>query len=89
MHSGSRSGDRLPECFVELTWPCSGLWQLDIKQLNLAYCKKLDMNSTVEKIAFNFKNIETLQIARTNVTVLTEGRRNLALPKLLIERFSN
>merc|ERR1711904_678049 len=52
------------------------LWQLDIKQLDLSYCEKLDMNSTVEQIAFNFKNIEALGIAGTNVTVLTEGVGN-------------
>jgi len=50
-----------------------GLWQLDIKDLNLSDCKSLDMDSTLEKIALNFKNIEKLNIAGTNVTVLTEA----------------
>ena len=58
---------------------------MDIKQLDLSGCEKLDMNSTVEKIAFNFKNIETLLIAGTNVTVLT-GRRNLALSEFAYRR---
>ena len=61
------------EGFAELTWPYSGLWQLDIKGLNLSSCKQLDMDSTVERIALNFKNIESLDIRNTNVTVLTEG----------------
>ena len=61
------------ECFEELTWPCSGLWQLDIKDLDLGGCGHLDMDSTLERIALNFKNIEKLNIAVTNVTVLTEG----------------
>ena len=61
------------ECFEELTWHCSGLWQLDIKDLDLGYCKNLDMDSTLERIALNFKNIETLDISNTNVTVMTEG----------------
>ena len=56
---------------------------MDIKDLDLSWCEKLDMNSTLEKVAFNFKNIETLKIAGTNVTVLTEGHRNLALPEYL------
>ena len=43
------------------------------------------MNSTVEQIAFNFKNIEFLGIAGTNVTVLT-GRRNLALSEFAYRR---
>ena len=58
---------------------------MDIKQLDLSYCEKLDMNSTVEQIAFNFKNIEALGIAGTNVTVLT-GRRNLALSEFAYRR---
>ena len=61
------------ECFEELTWHCSGLWQLDIKDLNLGNCTNLDMDSTLERIALNFKNIEKLNIMATNVTVLTEG----------------
>ena len=61
------------ECFVELTWPSLGFWQLDIKDLSLRCCKKLDMDSTLERIALNFKNIEKLNIASTNVTVLPEG----------------
>ena len=63
----------LPKGFEELTWHCSGLWQLDIKDLNLHGCKKLDMDSTLERIALNFKNIEKLIITQTNVTVLPEG----------------
>ena len=46
---------------------------MDIKDLNLACCKNLDMDSTLERIALNFKNIEKLNIERTNVTRLTEG----------------
>ena len=51
----------------------------------MSCCGKLDMNSTVEQIAFNFKNIEFLGIAGTNVTVLT-GRRNLALSEFAYRR---
>jgi len=50
-----------------------GLWQLDIKELSLQDCRELNMDSTLEMIALNFKNIETLNIAETNVTVLAEG----------------
>jgi len=46
---------------------------LDIKDLSLAGCEKLNMDSTLEMIALNFKNIERLSIEGTNVTVLTEG----------------
>ena len=42
------------------------------------------MNSTVEMIALNFKNIETLNIAETNVTVLAEGHWNVALTECLL-----
>merc|ERR1711924_321539 len=80
----------LPECIGNCTalqtlncWCCSSLeslppslWQLDIKDLDLGYCKSLDMDSTLERIALNFKNIEKLNIAGTNVTVLTEGIGN-------------
>merc|ERR1711924_143659 len=76
----------LPECIGNCTalqtlncWCCSSLeslppslWQLDIKDLDLGYCKSLDMDSTLERIALNFKNIEKLNIAGTNVTVLKE-----------------
>ena len=58
---------------------------MDIKDLDLSWCRKLDMNSTLEKVAFNFKNIEALGIAGTNVTVLT-GRRNLALSEFAYRR---
>ena len=50
---------------------------MDIKDLSLAGCEKLNMDSTLEMIALNFKNIERLDIAQTNVTVLTEGYRRL------------
>ena len=36
-------------------------------------CGHLDMDSTLERIALNFKNIEKLNIRATNVTVLPEG----------------
>ena len=39
----------------------------------MGYCENLDMDSTLERIAPNFKNIEKLNIEATNVTVLTEG----------------
>ena len=57
---------------------------MDIKDLSLAGCEKLNMDSTLEMIALNFKNIERLNIAQTNVTVLTEGHRNLALTECLL-----
>jgi len=50
-----------------------GLWQLDIKDLDLYFCEKLDMDSTLEMIVSNFRNIEKLNIGETNVSVLTEG----------------
>ena len=59
------STEVLSEGFVELTSPCSGLWQLDIKQLSLFGCKKLDMASTVDLIVLHFKNIEVLGIGGT------------------------
>ena len=42
------------------------------------------MDSTLEMIALNFKNIETLNIAETNVTVLAEGHWNVALTECLL-----
>ena len=39
----------------------------------MSSCRSLDMDSTLERIALNFKNIEKLNITGTNVTVLTEG----------------
>ena len=74
----------LSEGFAELTCPYSGLWQLDIKDLDLGYCEELNMDSTLEMIALNFKNIETLNIAETNVTVLAEGHWNVALTECLL-----
>ena len=82
MHSGSWSADRLPECFAELTCPCSGLWQLDIKDLNLYGCEKLFANCTVDRIVLHFKNIEALDIGDTDISVLPEG--DLKFSNLLV-----
>ena len=72
----------LSEGFAELTSPCSGLWQLDIKQLNLFGCKKLDTASTVDLIVLHFKNIEALDIGDTDISVLPEG--DLKFSNLLV-----
>jgi len=50
-----------------------GLWQLDIRQVSLNGCKKLDMASTVNLIVLHFKNIEVLDIGDTDISVLPEG----------------
>ena len=72
----------LSEGFAELTCPCSGLWQLDIRRLSLNGCKKLDMASTVNLIVLHFKNIEALDIGWTDISVLPEG--DLKFSNLLV-----
>ena len=57
---------------------------MNIKNLCLGFCRELNMDSTLEMIALHFKNLERLDIEGTNVTVLTEGHRNLALTECLL-----
>merc|ERR1712224_453892 len=50
-----------------------GFWQLDIKDLNLCGCEKLNMASTVDMIILHFKNMEKFSIGATDISRLPEG----------------
>ena len=63
----------------------SGFWQLDIKDLNLYACKKLDMASTVDMIILHFKNMEKLDIGNTNISMIPEGLSNMLLSECFRE----
>ena len=52
--------------------PVAGFKDLDLKDLDLAGCKGLNMNKEMEMI-INMKNLQRLRISGTNISVLSEG----------------
>ena len=62
----------LPEGF-DLTLCVAGVWQLPLTKFNVGYCKKLDVNATMDMIVQSFPGLTELGLAGLEMEALPEG----------------
>ena len=55
----------------------AGVWQLPLTKFNMGYCKKLDVNATMDMIVQSFPGLTELGLCGLAMEALPEG----AIPK--------
>ena len=51
----------------------AGVWQLPLTKFNVGFCKKLDVNATMEMIVQSFPGLTELRLFALEMEALPEG----------------